>query len=605
MIQGKLPAATAATASPQATPLAITPAPLPPAAHADVPFSDMRYERPDTNAISAALENLAADIERNAAPEQLLASYAEIRNLYNQAESQSSLAYLLYAFDVTEDYYQQEYITLQSALSALDLTMTDVTIALAESSDGAKQLLDNAYGPEYMETVYAGESLNSDAVQSLMDADQALISEYDRLTADFTFQDGGREWTLDSIISDETLSAREYYRLYDAYCAAFNAKAGDIFMQMLSIRSQIAEKLGYGSYAAYRYDCYGRDYTITDAKTLHAAVKKYIVPVFVAANSIPGADTETLAQQPEESGLASEWKDFVDILLNREPEQQSTDIYDLYLLSSAVYDLDEYLDALSVAAADFSPSLLEALDFMLRNNLYDFSVNPKKMTGSFTTYISNYQAPFLYTQWTNDAVSVDTVIHELGHFTNYYHNPAVGWSQSDSLDLAEVDSQALQLLMTPYYGDLYGEEYASSAQFSLLLDCMYALITGCLEDEFQQAVYSKPDMPLADMNALYLRLTQEYGLADIYGYTGTEWALVPHTFQTPMYYISYAVSMVPALELWRLSLEDLTAGRTAYLNILDRAPYATFRDVLNQNNLPDVFDESTIKDIADLLNQQI
>jgi oligoendopeptidase F len=55
-------------------------------------------------------------------------------------------------------------------------------------------------------------------------------------------------------------------------------------------------------------------------------------------------------------------------------------------------------------------------------------------------------------------------------------------------------------------------------------------------------------MTLSEMNASYHELAVEYGLDEEYGYTGTEWVLISHTFQTPLYYISYAVSMVPALE---------------------------------------------------------
>ncbi len=596
-------------ATPQAAvtgaPVLITPQPLPATAHTDVRFSDMRYERPDTEAIAHALDSLTEGIGRGEPAERLVADYAKIKARYDAADSQTSLAYLLYAFDVTDMRYEQEYALLQSALTALDLAMTDVTIALCESSDNARQLLANAYGEEYLDAVYAGKSLNSDTVQALMDADQTLVSEYDRLMATFALSDGGREWTMDDIRSDGSLSTREFYRLYDAYCAALNTKAGAIYARLLAVRSEIAEKLGYGSYAAYRYDCYDRDYTVTDAKTLHAAVKKHIVPVFVSANGAQSANSEAFApQEPEPTGLAAEWREFLRILLNEQHDQKD-DIFDLYELSLAAYDLDDYLGALSAATLDFSPSLHEALSFMLRNNLYNFSVSPKKMAGSFTTYISQYNAPFIFTQWNNNAMSIDTVLHELGHFTNYYHNPSTGWSQSGSLDLAEVDSQALQLLMMPYYPQLYGQELAYAAEYSLLLDCMYALITGCMEDEFQQSVYAKPGMPLADMNALYLRLAKEYGLADLYGYTGTEWALVPHTFQSPMYYISYAASMVPALELWRLSLTNSAQARTAYLKILDRASYASFRDTLTQNGLPDVFDETTIANIATLLDEQI
>ena len=96
----------------------------------------------------------------------------------------------------------------------------------------------------------------------------------------------------------------------------------------------------------------------------------------------------------------------------------------------------------------------------------------------------------------------------------------------------------------------------------------------------------------------------EYGLDEVYGYTGTEWALISHTFQTPLYYISYAVSMVPALELYELSQEDPAGARSAYFNILKRAPsdQAAGRSA-EQNGLSSVFAEATMKKIAALLEK--
>ena len=189
-----------------------------------------------------------------------------------------------------------------------------------------------------------------------------------------------------------------------------------------------------------------------------------------------------------------------------------------------------------------------------------------------------------------------------GHFASYYHNAEVGYSAGDSLDLAEVDAQALVLLLFGDYERFYGG-LADEARVSALIDAMYSLLSGCMEDEFQQRVYAAPGMTLEEMNALYARLAREYGLDQVYGYRGTEWALITHTFQTPLYYISYAASMVPALELFDLAQSDPGAAKAAYFSILMRDPYASLGDVLAQNGLAPVFSESTVAKIAGILRQ--
>ena len=132
---------------------------------------------------------------------------------------------------------------------------------------------------------------------------------------------------------------------------------------------------------------------------------------------------------------------------------------------------------------------------------------------------------------------------------------------------------------------------------------MYAILSGCMEDEFQQDVYENPNMTLDQMNDLYASLAEEYGLQQVYGYQGTEWVLISHTFQTPMYYISYAVSMVPALELFDLAQSDMESAKNAYFNIITRKSYETLGDVLKRNGLASVFDQNTIREIASILKE--
>ena len=105
------------------------------------------------------------------------------------------------------------------------------------------------------------------------------------------------------------------------------------------------------------------------------------------------------------------------------------------------------------------------------------------------------------------------------------------------------------------------------------------------------------------MNDLYATLAEEYGLQQVYGYQGTEWVLISHTFQTPMYYISYAVSMVPALELFDLAQSDMASAKNAYFNIITRESYETLNDVLLRNGLASVFAKTTIAQIAGILEE--
>lgn len=535
---------------------------IPSNAHADVTFAQMVYERPDLDGMRAQLEDLKDGIQSGEPAQSMISAYRALQKQYAHADCMLSLAYLLYAFDVTQSYYRDEYAALQSELSELDADMEGVSYALFESSSEAEALAKETFGADYVDQILQTENLSDVSIQDLTDQEERLTLEYDNLCSTFTLLDNGTNWTLDAIENDLSLSYDEYYRLYDAYCAALNAEAGDIFLQQLQIRTQIASKLGYSNYSDYCYESYGRDYTPQEVRALHAAVKQYIAPVFIYVN----------------------------------------DRNDSSRLADATFSEQDFLNTLSSAAADFSPLLDEPVQYLLRNDLYDFSFGENKMDNSFTTYLSDYNAPYIFSLWSGESADIATVLHELGHFTSYYHNAVVGYSATDNLDLAEVDSQALVLLMMRYFDQFYGE-YAQDAKTEVLMDAMYSLLSGCMEDEFQQDVYENPDMTLDEMNALYLRLATEYGLEDVYGYKGTEWVLITHTFQTPLYYISYAASIVPALELYELSQTDEAAACDLYFNILMRDPYATFKETLEQNGLSSIFSDSTIQQIAAIVDK--
>ena len=532
-----------------------------------LPISGLVYEAPDLETLEKALDDLHTDIlVRRGGVVALLERYLEVLSLYNEADSACQLAYLMYARDVTSDQYWNEYADVEAALLKLDLRMSEVSVALFDMSDEANKQAREALGDGYVDAVYREESLNSEEVIDLLIADSDLQFTYDQLLTSFTFMHNGKDWTLDEILSADSLSYDEYIMLYERYCEALNAEAGALFIEMLGLREQIASKLGFGNYAAYRYACYDRDYSIVEAQAFHELVKTYIVPIFIAAN-----------------------------------DRAYYEVYDLYY---AQYGQQAFMDNF-MGVLSGNGAATEALRFMQENELADMAVSDKKMESSFTTYVASLNTPYIFTQWEGDSRSVGTILHEFGHFMNYYFNPETGWSSGDSLDLAEIDSQGFALLLTPYYDKLYGADYGTLARTDHLLDALYAIVTGSMEDEFQQRVYADPDMTLDQMNRLYAQLATAYGMEQVYGFSGMEWVLIPHSFQTPMYYISYAVSMVAALQLWEEQQTSETGAWEAYWGIMMRRPYAGLRTVLSENGLSDPLSETTIKRIAELIDRSI
>ena len=65
------------------------------------------------------------------------------------------------------------------------------------------------------------------------------------------------------------------------YAGIETPSAGQIFLELISVRNELAQIYGYDTFADYAYDVYyGRDYTPADAAALCEAIKPYAVRYF-------------------------------------------------------------------------------------------------------------------------------------------------------------------------------------------------------------------------------------------------------------------------------------------------------------------------------------
>ena len=524
--------------------------------HSGTHFSDYVYTRPDFEAISETISAATELIEAGGSPEEFSGYGAQILEQLNNMLTMYSLLDVYTSLDYTNDYYQQEYLMMVESSNRLDTEFNDMIGASVGTE--YEQALRDLWGDEYFESCLQYAKLNSDEIAELSVREAELIEDYDVAVEDTSVVVNGQNWTMDDL-SDYgvTLSDEEYYEIYDALCKATNEKTGPIFQQLVGVRNEISQALGYDSYADYAYDLHGRDYSPEDAEAFQQATKTYIAPLY---------------------------EEIYELSFN-------TDYYSLY---SGEYGSDDLLPKIYDCAAEISPKISTAMNYMLTCGLYDIEPSETKLSGGFTTYFTSFGAPFLFDNWDGDWSSVSGFTHELGHYTSYYGREPYGWDTPDSTDVAEIDSQTLELLLMNDYDSIFGEEIADAARMEEMLNVLHAILSGCMEDEFQQRLYANPDMTLDEINALYYQLAEEYGLTAIYHYSPEEWVFITHTFESPFYYISYAASMVPSAEIFFLSQEDEDGAVELYEEILGRENGEGFLELLARENLGDPFDPETL-----------
>ncbi len=274
----------------------------------------------------------------------------------------------------------------------------------------------------------------------------------------------------------------------------------------------------------------------------------------------------------------------------------------LWLLTESTEDETLGGEATLAAVADVVreqfPPIADAVNYLLEYGYYDVTPGADKYTGGFTTYLYEYEAPFLYYPTEGGITGVDGISHELGHYYHYYEYGSTG-----DLDSAEVHSQGLELLCTLYYDELHGER-ADAAELIVLSNVAMAVIDGCIMDEFQYEAFTNPPADAAGLQALYASILDEYGLGVLADNSAWAyyWTIVPHSFSQPMYYLSYAVSALPALELWAMAQDDPDGAKASYYDFTALSSENGFAAALRAAGLSDPYNGAAVSGVVEELD---
>lgn len=370
--------------------------------------------------------------------------------------------------------------------------------------------------------------------------------------------------TADDTVQELTAKQDELVQQYYTLSAAEPIDADavrELYVQLVELRRQIAAQQGYDSYAAYAYEAlYARDYSPEDAQRLWAAAKENFLPLLEA----------------HRSGVA--------------PRASK-----LYYDSSIPVDADSILAAMSEVLPQISPRLMEPYTYLTQHHLYDIALSDEKMDAGYTSYLYSYNEPFIFNYPTGSFYDYTTLFHEYGHFVSMYrHGSDLLFGVSDN-DLCELQSQGMEALFLPYYEQIFGEADGPVIRDSVVINLLYSIIEGAMYDEFQQKVFAEPNLTPDRVQEIYNEVAAEYGYDREEGYE-TDWMSIPHTFDDPFYYISYAASAVPALELYGMPQSDAVA---AYMIVSDTNPEKYYcSQALNKAGLSDVFDNAACARIA-------
>lgn len=424
---------------------------------------------------------------------------------------------------------------------------------------------------------------------------QQLIEMYDDIDASPYAEAFFEDWT-DTEREQAVASARAYTdeltelkvasdKLRTEYRAledddTFLQKSAEIYLRAVEQNRQIARISGYDGYMEYAYaQMYNRDYTPADTAAMRALVKEYLAPMLpVLLNRLQ--DAAAVLSRTDQAEVYR-------IL--------QTDVTGLGVVpglgtpvQTVVGMVDAYFDSVG-------GDMKRVYHDMWDSNRYILTFSSEtSMAGAFSVYFYKLGYPLFY--FGSGYQDLYTVIHEFGHCYAMGKSASMGIP----LDLAEVNSQGNEWLFTSFLRDrISAKAYTYLVMYRLLSDI--ASICNCVAvNDFEIYVYSHSDYTADSLDAVMAQILQDLGVADIfsqlYQSPTSYWHYV--TIDNPGYYISYAMSLLPSLDLYAASLDDYATAAAAYLQLATVGEHDTFLQSLEKAGIGTPFNAQTYQDIA-------
>ncbi|MGX9754991.1 peptidase M3 [Clostridioides difficile] len=524
-----------------------------------IPFEKMEYKRPDIKSVCENINTYNDKLLTCKNAKEQLKVFNNVDKIYQDFYSTLTIAKLRNNIDSSDEFYSKEYKYLMSKSVDIDMAyknFQDTFVNSKFSKELKKEIGKDGFN--YLKNI---GKLNSEEVENLLKKEQGLVVKYEDLLSKSTVSVDGMEIDFEEAMSKPNLSYEEYVKIYSDYLKKYNPIFGNIFLELVQTRTEIATKLGFRNYTDYAYLNLNKDYSQEDARKFRSEVKEYIVPLYRKVTS-----------QPSDSSI------YIKAYKNR-----------------SFRKFDKVLE-------DISPKLKECFNYMKKYDLYDYSSGKNKSPGGYTTYITKYKAPFLFNTWDNSFLGVTSFAHEFGHFYNYYNSINLNSTIQPSIDICEVHSTSLEILFYKYFDEFFGKqsEAIKKEHLSIVLN---TIIDACLYDEFQEIIYKNPYMSLNDINKLFFDLEEEYGVSNkiLKDKNAPFWILVSHNFQVPFYYLSYGLASDVSLQIWELSQDDYRKAVDVYMDFLNQNTDAGFKDVVEKVNLQSPFESGNLEEISSAL----
>lgn len=554
-------------------------------------FQDMPYERVDFTKVKEEFRKIMEDFDAAGSGEEQFAVHQKYYELTDRVSTMIRIARIRYDIDTTNGFYEEEhrYYDEQEPVYNNLIVAYQKKVYLSPY----REYLEQKIGPVAFKNMELAQKSFDEKLIPLMQEENSLTMEYDKLIAGAKITFDGKELNLSLlrpylIHKDRSVRAKAWEKM-SAFFEENEEKLDTIYDKLVKNRTAQAKELGYENFLELGYyrmnrNCYGRK----EVENFRSQVKEYFVP---------------FAERMHEKRrirLGLDKLSFID-------EQ----VYFPQGNPAPVGSPEEILQAGQEMYARLSEETREFFDFMMENSLFDVLGRKTKKAGGYMDYLPLYHAPFVFANFNGTSSDVDVITHECGHaFQGYLAAMDPVREHADiTMETAEIHSMSMEFFTENWMESFFGGRARDYIDMHLE-DSVAFIPYGCMVDEFQHIVYENPDMTPAERKAAWSRLEKEYKPHLDYGDNtffgqGGFWQKQLHIYDMPFYYIDYCLAQTCALQYKVKMDEDFKAAWESYLALCRLSASDFYTSMVKRVGLESPFEGGCIKNIVEKLEKSM
>ncbi|EJW16296.1 M3 family oligoendopeptidase [Paenibacillus alvei] len=555
-------------------------------------FSEYTYVRPDAKQIEQRFKQLISSFEAAESFEQQERIMSDINKLRSEFDTQTQLVSIRHSINTNDEFYKAEQEYMDEVGPVIQEYITDYYRALVNSKFRAE--LEQKWGIQLFQLAEKMLKTFSPEIIEDLQLENKLSTEYSQLIASAKVPFEGEERTLAQLTPFELSTDRDMRKRASearfGFMAENEAKFDRIYDDLVKVRTKIAKKLGYENFVQLGYDRMCRtDYNAEMVANFRAQVLEHIVPVATKL---------------------------------KERQRKRIDVEQMYYYDGSFDfktgnatpkgDPDWIVENGAKMYAELSPEINEFFTFMRENELMDLVSKKGKQSGGYCTYLSEFGAPFIFSNFNGTSGDIDVLTHEAGHAFQVYESrhfevPEYNWP---TYEAAEIHSMSMEFFTWPWM-ELFFQEDTEKYKFAHLSGALLFIPYGVSVDEFQHFVYSNPEATPAERKAAWREIEKKY--LPHRNYEGNEyleqggfWQKQGHIYQSPFYYIDYTLAQLCAFQFWKRMNEDWKSAWADYLKLCRAGGSQSFTGLVQVAGLISPFENgciaSVIGDIENWLN---